>query len=44
MGDLSSFDRKMKAGRYHKGDDSSDDDDKAPVNRKDPMALLEEKN
>ena len=44
MGDLSSFDRKLKAGRYHQADSSDEDDGVMPVNRKDPMALLEEKN
>lgn len=45
MGDISSFDRKLKVGKYHRADSSdSDDGDARKIDRNDPVALLEEKN
>ena len=45
MGDISSFDRKLKVGKYHRADSSDSDDGGArKIDRNDPVALLEEKN
>jgi hypothetical protein len=44
MGDLSNFDRKLKAGRQMKADSSDEDDGVMPIDRTNPAAILEEKN
>lgn len=49
MGDMSSFDRKLKAqkqlGTQQPDSSDSDEDNKVGrINRNDPMAILEEKN
>ena len=44
MGDLSSFDRKLKAGQQMQADSSDEDDGVMPIDRKNPMAIMEEKN
>lgn len=45
MGDMSSFDSKMKKGKFHQADSSdSDDDNIQKIDRSDPVAILEEKN
>ena len=41
-GDLRNFDQKLRTGLIQPEDSS--DEDTAPVNRKDPVAVLEEKN
>ena len=47
MGDISSFDRKLKVGKYHHADSSDSDGEDGPgrrIDRNDPVAVLEEKN
>ena len=46
MGDMSSFDRKLKAAKYHQADSSDSDNDQVmkKIDRNDPVAILEEKN
>ena len=43
-GDLSHFDKRMKHGKVYKDEDSSEEDDQPPVDRTDPVQVLEEKN